>query len=152
MLLEVRLGVRRRAVVVAEILGLAQTRVVLGRLVVRRTNRGLSANRPKRLTLKPLDLSGVGATCSLEIQMLADRVVQQTHALKPIELHVICSKRAPSTAAGALQPGRWPAGQRPGQPVELAAEACYVRLGRGSVIAAWLNSTATWRPCRRTGL
>ena len=26
--------------------------------------------------------------------MLADRVVQQTHALKPIELHVICSNRA----------------------------------------------------------
>ena len=95
MLLEVRLGVRRRAVVVARILWPVQTLVVvLGRLDVRRTNRGISANRSKRLALEPLDLSGVGATCSLEIQMLADRVVQQTHALKPIELHVICSNRA----------------------------------------------------------
>ena len=112
MVIEVRLGVRRRAVVVAEILLLVQALVVvLGRLEVRRTDRGLSANRSKRLALESLDLSGVGATCSLEIQMLADRVVQQTHALKPIELHVICSNRAPSTAVGrgACSPA---AGQR----------------------------------------
>ena len=53
MLLEVRLGVRRRAVVVAQILGLVQTLVVvLGRLDVRRTNRGIPANRSKRLALE----------------------------------------------------------------------------------------------------
>ncbi len=130
MLIEVRLGVRRRAVVVAEILRRAQALVVvLGRLVVHRTNRGISANRSKRLTLEPLDLSGVGATCSLEIQMLADRIVQQTHALKPIELHVICSNRATvhRRRSRRLRPA---AGQRAsglGQPVELGAESASLR-------------------------
>src|ERR1700677_3439937 len=112
MLLEVRLGVRRCAVVVAEILGLVQMLiVVLGRLEVRRTNRGISANRSKRLALEPLDLSGVRATCSLEIQMLADRVVQQTHALKPIELYVVCSNRV-TVHRGGSRRLRLAAGQR----------------------------------------
>ena len=39
----------------------------------------LAPNRTKSLALKPLDLSGVSSPLTFEIEVLANRVVKQTH-------------------------------------------------------------------------
>jgi hypothetical protein len=39
-------------------------------------------NRTKSLSLKPLDLSGVSSALTLEVEVLANRVVKQTHGDK----------------------------------------------------------------------
>jgi hypothetical protein len=41
-----------------------------------------TANRTERFLLGPLDLGRVGAPAPLEVQMLPDRVVKQTHRRK----------------------------------------------------------------------
>ncbi len=45
-------------------------------------SRRLAPNRTKRLAFKPLDLSGVSSPLTLEVEMLANRVVKQTHGDK----------------------------------------------------------------------
>ena len=39
----------------------------------------LAPNRAERLALKPLDLSGISSSLTLEIEVLANRVIKQTH-------------------------------------------------------------------------
>ena len=41
-------------------------------------------HRPESLALSPLDLGGIGAAAPFEVQVLADRVVQQTHSWKAL--------------------------------------------------------------------
>jgi hypothetical protein len=40
---------------------------------------GSTPRWPERFALQPLDLSGIGASTALQVEMLADRIVQQTH-------------------------------------------------------------------------
>jgi hypothetical protein len=53
-----------------------------------------AAHRTKRVTLGALDLRGVGAAAALQVQVLADRIVQQTHgdkAYSPLNTFAVCA-------------------------------------------------------------
>ncbi len=77
----VRIVIWSAAIRVAEMLlsGCPLKLVLARRIWLGRAHRPVTAHRSKRLSLQPLDLRRIGATCALEVQMLADRVVQQTH-------------------------------------------------------------------------
>ena len=74
--------------------------------------RRLPADGAERLLLQPRDLSGVGTAAALEVQMLADRVVQQTH-------------ERPMLSAPPTRRAR--AGDQPAPPAATAASARVVR-------------------------
>jgi hypothetical protein len=42
----------------------------------------LAPNRTESLALKPLDLSGISSPLTLEVEVLANRVIKQTHEYK----------------------------------------------------------------------
>ena len=46
-------------------------------------NLGTAPDGTERLAFGALDFGGVGATAALEVEVLADRVVQYAHAVKP---------------------------------------------------------------------
>src|SRR5689334_18002826 len=69
------------------------SRGVIGPVVVRQRRRELglvnllrfrsAADRTKSLTFSPLDLSRITASTPFQVEVLTDRVVQQTHGDKP---------------------------------------------------------------------
>ena len=48
-------------------------------------HRWLTSQRTERLSLQSFDFSGITTARTFEIEVLADRIVQQTHAGKPID-------------------------------------------------------------------
>lgn len=116
MLVVMRVRMRRGAVVIPELLQVLKVRQMIlmelglvkfpwQRLLdaaeARRADRRFAANRTECLTFHALDLSGITAPCTLEVEMLADRVVQQTHARKRIELG--CSQLQTGHRTGSLR-------------------------------------------------